>query len=98
MAVIGAIAPDHDDEQRKLVSRSILGQVLHYQMARPFIDRMSPGDTNDPARVRSCADHIIQFTLRALGLSDEDITSIVAAPQSNPQEHSEESPNTDLES
>ena len=87
--VIRVIVPRSDDATLRLVSRSILGQVLHYQMSRPFLDLMSPGETDDPSRVRACADHIVAFSLRALRLDDAVIERVLSSPNSIPTESSD---------
>lgn len=77
--VIRGIVPELSDHECILVARSVLGQILHYQMNRAFIDRMSPGETADPRRVDAIADHIIRFTLRALGMDSAVTDHVIAA-------------------
>ena len=93
--VLSIIVPEYDDEQLTLVTRSIFGQVLHYQMSRPFIDRMSPGETENRDRVLRCADHIIQFTLRAMRMDDDVIDRVLASPESLPTESPDSAHATD---
>ncbi len=73
-----------DDRPRAgLFARSILGQVLHYGVFRPFIERLreSQGDAaRDPrAEAEEATGHVARFSLRAMGHDDDFVDRVLAA-------------------
>ncbi len=66
-AVVGAILdlPPDDDDTRLCVS-SIIGQILHYAVARPVLARLWPQLKMTPEQVDRIADHIADFSLAYL--------------------------------
>ena len=50
----------------RLCARSILGQCLYYQHARPVIVRLNPDETFEPADVERLAAHVTRFSLEAI--------------------------------
>jgi TetR/AcrR family transcriptional regulator, regulator of cefoperazone and chloramphenicol sensitivity len=66
-SVVGAILdlPPDDDDTRLCVS-SIIGQILHYAVARPILARLWPQLKMTPGQVDRIADHIADFSLAYL--------------------------------
>ena len=66
-AAVGAILdlPPDDDETR-LCTHSIVGQIVHYAVARPVLARLWPQLKMTPERVDRIADHIADFSLAYL--------------------------------
>jgi AcrR family transcriptional regulator len=54
------------DEQVRLCQLSIIAQCLHHRHAQPVIQRLFPQQKYGPEEVKSLADHITRFSLRAL--------------------------------
>ncbi len=61
---IMGLPPDHDTT--RLCAHSVIGQVLHYVLARPVIACLWPDLKFTPERVGQIADHITDFSLGAL--------------------------------
>jgi TetR/AcrR family transcriptional regulator, regulator of cefoperazone and chloramphenicol sensitivity len=59
---------DFPEARLKLIGFSIVGQCLHYKVARPVIRLMEQENgPMDEERIQRLADHITQFSLAALG-------------------------------
>lgn len=46
---------------------SVVGQVLHYKLGRPMIERLMPEQGWGPADVRAIGEHVVAFSLAAIG-------------------------------
>ena len=66
-AVIRRIAPGLAPAERTACARSVIGQLVHYVVFRPFLERRTPRRVLDPEQVRRIADHVAAFSLRGLG-------------------------------
>jgi len=67
-ALVHEISP-HElrDEQARLCTFSILGQIVFYSHSRPMNDLLVPELRYDSAGIRAIATHITTFSLRGLG-------------------------------
>jgi AcrR family transcriptional regulator len=65
---------DDDRPRARLHARSVLGQVLHYHVFHPFIERLDAEERDAPEDV---AAHIIRFSLGAMGYGDDFIDRIM---------------------
>ncbi|MGH9804053.1 MAG: CerR family C-terminal domain-containing protein [Candidatus Acidiferrales bacterium] len=59
-----------DREQLLFHAASIVGQCLHYRLVLPVILRLHKKDNFSQEEIRRIAEHIANFTLRGLGLSE----------------------------
>ena len=84
--VIRVLVPGADRRELSLFAQSVMGQILHYRVFKPVLERMAVGDLSDRRRIRSIADHIARFSLGGLGcppaLIDEALAE--AARQEKP--------------
>lgn len=67
LALIGEIiglAPDH--EKTRLCAHSVMGQIMLYALARPFLTRLWPELKMTPEQLERIADHIADFSLAYL--------------------------------
>jgi TetR/AcrR family transcriptional regulator, regulator of cefoperazone and chloramphenicol sensitivity len=67
LALIGEIiglAPD--DEKTRLCAHSVMGQIMLYAVARPFLTRLWPELKMTPEQLDRIADHIADFSLAYL--------------------------------
>ena len=81
--VIALAAPELDASGRRLAARSIMGQIFHQHLFRPFFDdRASGGEprsassvrpAREPSEVEPIVEHLIRFSLRGLGLEERTI-------------------------
>jgi hypothetical protein len=55
-----------------------MGQILHYRVFKPVLERMAVGDLTDRTRIRSIADHIARFSLRGLGCPPDLVEQAVS--------------------
>jgi len=56
-----------DDPRTRMCVHSIVGQILHYSLARPTLERLWPDlNLDDPEWRRAIADHIVDFSLAAM--------------------------------
>ena len=76
---VGRVAPDLSPEERRLAARSVLAQVLFHRLYRPFLVRHGAPNRYDPADVARVADHLVRFSLRGLGCSDELVERALAS-------------------
>lgn len=67
VGVVAVLRPDADRRELSLLAQSILGQMLHYRVFRPFLERMATGGLRDEAAVDGIASHVARFSLRSLG-------------------------------
>jgi len=68
-AIVGKlIGLSPDDPRTRMCVHSIVGQILHYSQARPTLERLWPDlNLDDPGGRRAIADHIVDFSLAAMG-------------------------------
>ncbi|MHC4415980.1 MAG: TetR/AcrR family transcriptional regulator [Planctomycetota bacterium] len=76
--VLSVLAPDADRRQLSFFGQSVLGQILHYRVFRPVLERMAIGNLADREQIRQIADHIARFSLRGLGCPPEIIERALA--------------------
>lgn len=55
-----------EDEKTRLCAHSVMGQIMLYVLARPFLTRVWPGLTMNAEQLRRIADHITDFSLAYL--------------------------------
>ena len=85
--VIAVAAPELDEARRRLAARSIMGQIFHQHLFRPFFDG-APEDavrrSLAPPEIARIAEHLIRFSLGGLGLGERAIERALAgsAPSS----------------
>ena len=66
-AVVGAILDlPPDDDDTRLCAHSIVGQIVHYAVARPILARLWPQLKMTPEQVGRIAEHIADFSLAYL--------------------------------
>ena len=66
--VIREICPEADERRLHVLAFSVVGQCLHYRLARPISERLMGPDYAE-LDVDYLTDHIAGFTLAALGLA-----------------------------
>jgi AcrR family transcriptional regulator len=77
--VLRVLVPDAERRQLSFFAQSIMGQILHYRVFKPVLERMAVGDLTDRARIRSIADHLARFSLRGLGCPPDLIEKAVSS-------------------
>jgi AcrR family transcriptional regulator len=55
-----------DHEKTRLCTHSVIGQIVHYAHARPFVERLWPEQKMTPKQLDRIADHIADFSLAYL--------------------------------
>ena len=65
--VLRVLAPDADRRTLSLFAQGVLGQILHYRVFRPVLERMAVGDLSDPGCIARIGEHIGRFSLAGLG-------------------------------
>jgi AcrR family transcriptional regulator len=90
VGVVRVLAPGLTPEQELAHARSVLGQVLHYLVFRPFIERRWPTSSLTPADVDAIADHVARFSLGGLSCSPAFIEKALARDAAAP--HPERNP------
>lgn len=55
-----------NDEKTRLCTHSVIGQIVHYAHARPFVERLWPEQKMTPKQLDRIADHIADFSLAYL--------------------------------
>lgn len=63
------LPPDTPPDRRHMIAFSIVGQCLHYRIARPVVARLVGDAEFHTYTAEKLADHIAGFTLSALGLA-----------------------------
>jgi TetR/AcrR family transcriptional regulator, regulator of cefoperazone and chloramphenicol sensitivity len=65
--IVGAILGlPRDHDTTRLCTHSVIGQVVHYIVARPILARLWPELKMTPAQLDRIADHIADFSLAYL--------------------------------
>ena len=57
---------DHEKMRSLWYAQSVIGQVVHYSHARPFVQRLWPEQKMTPEQLDRIADHIADFSLAYL--------------------------------
>jgi AcrR family transcriptional regulator len=83
--VVRVLAPGLSPEQELAHARSVLGQVLHYHVFRPFIERRSPSSVLTREDVGAIADHVARFSLGGLSCSPAFIEKALAHDPAQPE-------------
>jgi len=83
-SLVAVLAPRAAAEELERTAHSVLGQILHYVIQRPFLERQSALDLASDAGVRRLADHIVRFSLRGLGLSEAFVARALEAADVSP--------------
>jgi len=81
IGVLEIMLPDAGRRELAMVAHSILGQILHYRVSRPFVERLGVGAAGKPEGVARIARHIARFSLRAVGCSRKVIERALAEAQ-----------------
>jgi TetR/AcrR family transcriptional regulator, regulator of cefoperazone and chloramphenicol sensitivity len=65
--ILRQFCPEADDRRLTALAFSVIGQCLHYRMARPVIERLIGPDAYESLDLEYLTDHITSFSLAALG-------------------------------
>ncbi len=65
--IVGRFCPDADERKRHVLAFSIIGQCLHYRMARPITERLIGREAYHALDLDFLTEHITSFCLAALG-------------------------------
>jgi len=65
--ILRQFCPDADERKLNALSFSVIGQCLHYRMARPVVERLIGPDAYETLDLDYLTDHITSFCLAALG-------------------------------
>jgi AcrR family transcriptional regulator len=68
LSILRELVPLESDEKLHLIGFSIIGQCLHYRVARPVVELLVGADENAGYTADLLAEHIADFSLRALGV------------------------------
>ena len=83
--LLRVLVPGANDRHLSLYSQSIMGQILHYRVLKPVLERLGVGDLTDRQQIRTLADHIARFSLLGLGCPPDLVKqAIMNAGQSDP--------------
>jgi AcrR family transcriptional regulator len=94
IGLVGVLRPELDRRAQELAAHSIIGQVLHFMIQRPFLARQSELDLEDARELERVADHVSRFSLLGLGctqafvrrtLESEPARNGTAAPRRAPR-------------
>ena len=77
VALVGKLLGEGNEQDARLCARSILAQVLHYKMFGAFIERLEAEDERAKTTIEQAAEHIVRFSLRAMGLDDAFIDRVL---------------------
>ncbi len=78
VSALGVLSPGTGPAELSLFAQSILGQILHYRVFRPFLERLTVGDLTSRKRLAQIADHIARVSLRGLGCREKRIDEAIA--------------------
>jgi AcrR family transcriptional regulator len=65
--ILGELLPDAPESQRWLIGFSIVGQCLFYRLAQPVVAMLMGDEAHRALDADRLAEHITQFSLKALG-------------------------------
>jgi len=77
VGVLAVLAPDRKREELLACARSVTGQLVHYLVFRPFLERRSPSGFA-PSGLEAIADHVASFSLRGLGCPEAFVRKALA--------------------
>jgi AcrR family transcriptional regulator len=77
IGVIRVLVPDAERRALSLFAQSIMGQILHFRVFKPVLERMAVGDLSNPERIQRVADHIARFSLQGLGCPPDVVDQAV---------------------
>ncbi len=69
MGIMRKACPDAEERRLHALAFSVIGQGLHYKLARPVCERLVGREAYEALDVEFLTDHITAFTLAALGLA-----------------------------
>jgi AcrR family transcriptional regulator len=81
ISVLGAIIPDATEDELSSAAHSLFGQLMHFRIFRPFIERLSGIDFAEADVARGVARHVSTFSLRGLGCDEETIRDALERAQ-----------------
>ncbi len=82
--VLTILNPQSDEALRSHDVELLLGQLLHYRIFRPFIERLDNADFTNQRFVEDITSRTIQFTLRGLGCEAEIIAQTLLRLREQP--------------
>ena len=68
--LINQITPNLQETELDFIIQSIIGQCSFYFTHRPFVERLRDVSVSDTYYIETAAQHVVKFTLRALGCDD----------------------------
>ena len=77
LALVRALLPADDRDRARLCARSVLGQLLHYRVFGPFIERLDARGDDPQQTAGEKAEHVLRFSLRAMGHDDAFIDRVL---------------------
>ena len=78
-AILGELLPGVPEVKQRLTAFSIVSQCIFYRVATPIIEALVGADEYRTYDTKLLAEHIVQFTLAALGLGQPVGTGRLAA-------------------
>jgi AcrR family transcriptional regulator len=81
-SILAELVPETPEDRRFLIASSIVGQCMHYRVARPIIELLVGEEKFKRFDAGLLAEHITQFSLAALGLIPSPFAARPAATQS----------------
>ncbi|MEQ8768127.1 MAG: CerR family C-terminal domain-containing protein [Planctomycetota bacterium] len=67
VACVRALVPRADPDELPLMAQSILGQIVHYRVFRPFLSRLRASDYDSAASLDRITRYLVRFSLTGLG-------------------------------
>jgi AcrR family transcriptional regulator len=78
MELITMLRPSASAEEVATLAQSVIGQCAFYHTHRPFANRLRGKELTGHDNLKNIANDISQFTLRGLGLGEQEIIDAVA--------------------
>ena len=75
LEILALIAPGLNAAHAQRIGASIIGQIIFYHHAKPFIDRLAPNLALRPSTAEAIAAHITAFSLAGLGSTELEARS-----------------------
>jgi AcrR family transcriptional regulator len=76
-ATLAAIDPAASAEQTEQLTHALFGQLLHFRVFRPFIERLNGIDLADKRVADEVARHVAAFSLRGLGCDEQLVAEVL---------------------